>query len=216
MPSTEEARPASIGAADDRDRTHRPGRVVRSARRPFEPSNASAAARRCDAPTRNEGVRGGIRTHGPRIQPHFGFRRPRASHAVRGPDCPFTLAASPRPSGATHPVSTPSAPEPKRGLARDRHGASAPKRSPTLSGSTAPFPCAAPNSFRNPVLYPAELRGQRLDHSGGASSRKPMLQNAVSRRVAARNVASSAGNRASAPRAAPSASSAASASRAAA
>ncbi len=48
------------------------------------------------------------------------------------------------------------------------------KRSPTLSGSTAPFPRAAPNSFRNPVLYPAELRGPRRSdgrHHSAAAGR---------------------------------------------
>ena len=46
----------------------------------------------------------------------------------------------------------------RRGLARDRHAASAAKRSPTLSRSVMVFPAITPN-FRNPVLYPAELRG---------------------------------------------------------
>ena len=56
----------------------------------------------------------------------------------------LSLRHGPRgPSGAARLVSTPSRPAP--GLARDRHGARAPKRSPTLSGSTAPFPRAAPN-----------------------------------------------------------------------
>ncbi len=45
---------------------------------------------------------------------------------------------------------------------RDRHGASAPKRSPTLSGSAAPFPGAAPNfATSNPVLLLDPVRSYR-------------------------------------------------------
>lgn len=45
------------------------------------------------------------------------------------------------------------------GLARSRRS----ERSPNLSKSTMRFPLMAPNSnLRNPVLYPAELRGQTI------------------------------------------------------
>ena len=60
------------------------------------------------------------------------------------------------------PVQSLHRPRHPRGLARDRPDPSGSRRSPTLSGSTAEFPTAAPSSAtRNPVLYPAELRGHR-------------------------------------------------------
>lgn len=65
-----------------------------------------------------------------------------------------------RDQGVARTVSTPSfrrTGELGSGLARSRRS----ERSPNLSESTMQFPDMAPNSYlRNPVLYPAELRGR--------------------------------------------------------
>ncbi len=106
------------------------------------------------------GVRGGIRTHGPRIHPTSAFAAALSNSTFVGwtVPSPRPIGWADGPTGAARPVSTPSR---AAGLARDWQASSDAELSPTLSGSVAPFPCATPNlTTRNPVLYPAELRGQ--------------------------------------------------------
>lgn len=69
----------------------------------------------------------------------------------------LSLHHEPKPLGAARPVST-HFPEFLRGLARDWHAGSPAKRPPTLSGLIAKVSQSNPQ-LRNPVLYPAELRG---------------------------------------------------------
>lgn len=96
-----------------------------------------------------------------RLSPPPGFV-PLQGPGVRGLDCPFAVSLF-RLVGTARPVSTPSGSSvAERGLARDRHGQRWPERSPNLSGYTMGFPVMAPNYLRNPVLYPAELRGHTL------------------------------------------------------
>lgn len=101
---------------------------------------------------KENGVHGGIRTHGPRIHTTSTFAAARSG--VRGLDCPFTLGRLARRCCPTSLYTFPF-----QGLARDRQGAS----------RTVAFPefeqirCAVSKHnaqfvTRNPVLYPAELR----------------------------------------------------------
>ena len=84
---------------------------------------------------------------------HFGFRRCRS---IRGLDCPFAMDPE---VFRRCPSSLYTFDGFLRSLARDRHAGRPAKRSPTLSRSAMAFPSMTPN-FRNPVLYPAELRRQ--------------------------------------------------------
>jgi hypothetical protein len=115
------------------------------------------------------GVRGGIRTHDPRIHPTSAFAAAKGlpPPGVRGLDCPFTMGRSRQvpPVQSLHLPGQAARAWLGIGVARR------PTRSPTLSGSAAPFPCATPNSVtRNPVLYPAELRGHTTTLSSPAAA----------------------------------------------
>ncbi|MQR97836.1 hypothetical protein GFJ39_01265 [Gluconobacter sp. AC10] len=102
------------------------------------------------------GVRERIRTSDPRILTTSVFTAmPKSMFVVWTVSSPW-----PESQGVTRTVSTPSRRQAGKlgsGLARSRRS----ERSPNLSESTMRFPIMAPNSnLRNPVLYPAELRGQ--------------------------------------------------------
>ena len=122
-------------------------RMSRSAQEaaPFRPIRGPEPAL-CRAWKRN-GVRGGIRTHGPRIHPTSAFA------AGPGTPGPFVVWTVPSPwapaamaeAGRCRPSSLYTFPGRGRGLARDRQGRSRPQLSPTLSGSVAPFPIATPS-----------------------------------------------------------------------
>lgn len=103
-------------------------------------------------PLCKDGVRGGIRTHGPRIRTTSAFAAPHDRGSWSGlslghrRERPQAL-----PVQSLHlPAGFPP------GLARDRHGASAPQLSPTLSRSTPPFPNGAPN-FQPGILCSIQL-----------------------------------------------------------
>jgi hypothetical protein len=105
------------------------------------------------------GVRGGIRTHGPRIRTTSACAAALpARQDVRGLDCPFTIGLRPQ----VPPIQSLHLPgRAARAWLGIGAGAKRARLSPTLSGSVAWFPLATPSSkTRNPVLYPAELRGQ--------------------------------------------------------
>lgn len=100
------------------------------------------------------GVRGGIRTHGPRIHTTSAFTAAMSmAFVVWTVPSPWTAGGlQVLPIQSLHLASSAGL---GSGLAR-----LSPERSPNLSRSAMGFPIMAPNlKTRNPVLYPAELRG---------------------------------------------------------
>lgn len=96
--------------------------------------------------------------------------------SVRGLDCPFTVDLS---VFRCCPSSLYTFTRFLWSLARDWHAGMPAKRSPTLSRSIAEFPTATPNYFRNPVLYPAELRG----HTNAPLSYSTKLSNCLREQI---------------------------------
>jgi hypothetical protein len=121
------------------------------------------------------GVRGGIRTHDPRIHPTSAFaataRSKRTTFVVWTVPSPSTLVYDKLvPPGAARPVSTPSR-QNGPGLARDRHDASCIAAFPEFERfrHAVSLRDAQLSSIRNPVLYPTELRGPHAELYTGHS-----------------------------------------------